>query len=156
MRASPPIEVRLHRFGAWHVAIATLGLVMVVAIARWMVTVWGQAMPAVLALAAAATIGGFVSLAACASVRSGTLQWDGVKWQWTCSRAASGAPVAGVLQIRIDLGFWMLLRFVADFPVGLGRVTWLPVQQRAIAGDWHALRCAVHGPTQGGEGHERG
>jgi hypothetical protein len=44
--------------------------------------------------------------------------------------------------VAIDLGSWMLLRFVAELP--RMRTTWIPVQRDRVEGDWHALRCAVH------------
>ena len=50
-----------------------------------------------------------------------SLRWDGRLWH------LDAAP--GALHVSIDLGPWMLLRFVPD---GGGHARWLPVQRAGL------------------------
>jgi hypothetical protein len=46
--------------------------------------------------------------------------------------------------VAIDLGGWMLLRFVPG--AGGGRARWIALQRHGLEPQWHALRCAVYAP----------
>jgi hypothetical protein len=66
------------------------------------------------------------------------------KNQWILSEAVQGREsLVGKLHVRIDLGAWMLCRFM---PVSRGQPsTWLVLQRAGQrASDWHILRCIVH------------
>jgi drug/metabolite transporter (DMT)-like permease len=146
MRAAPPIEVALHRFGLWRAAILALAAASAGVVIAWVASRDDQQDAAV--TLAAALLGALCIAMAAASARTeaSLLRWDGMRWQLT--RAARGAETAlwGAVGISIDLGFWMLLRFVAESPAGGRRVTWLPVQRRGLETQWHGLRCAVYSP----------
>ncbi|WP_298231525.1 hypothetical protein [uncultured Azohydromonas sp.] len=73
-------------------------------------------------------------VAACA------LTWDGAQW-WLLARGES-APRAGRVQLMIDLGAWLLLRFRAV--QGDARGHWLALSQARHCPHWHALRCALY------------
>ncbi|MDQ6680426.1 MAG: hypothetical protein M3Y67_05620 [Pseudomonadota bacterium] len=146
MRASPPIEVTLNRFGWWRGALALLGSTAGAVMAAWIATSHGQHATGLIAAAAAMTLAAVASAVACARVRPFDLRWNGMRWQLAAQGRDFDEPLSGDLQVPIDLGFWMLLRFVADLPDGAGRVIWLPVQRRGLEPQWHALRCAVHAP----------
>ena len=145
MRASPPIEVVLNRFGWWRGAVIVLALAAVSVLVAWIVSSRELQPTAVIlaaGLAGLAFVGGALSIA---GVQPARLRWDGRSWQMNGADAAH-EPHAGSLQVAIDLGIWMLLRFVADAPHEGRRVVWLPVQRRGLEAQWHALRCAVHSP----------
>ena len=73
-----------------------------------------------------------------------SLRWDTQRWYLGAMPAAEGEPRAGHLTISMDLGVWMLLRFVPDDTSVFQRGTWLPVQRRGHEAAWHALRCTVY------------
>ncbi len=154
MRASPTFQCVLNRFGVWRAAVAAVASAGVVVLLAWLATrseptpaiglaAWVSAMFAVPALA--------VSLMRVPSV---AMRWDGQQWwlarQARSSRTAATAQidaVAGEVDVALDFGGWMLLRFR---PVAVARHTrlpqWLPVQRRGLEAHWHALRCAVYSP----------
>ena len=145
MRASPPIEVVLNRFGWWRGAVIGLALATGAVLATWIVSS-RDLQPIAVILAAA--VAGFALAAGGLSVarmRSTRLRWDGRFWQVS---GADGVrePLVGNLQVAVDLGAWMLLRFVAEAPREGRRVVWLPAQRRGLEAQWHALRCAVYAP----------
>ena len=143
MRAAPAFQVRLHRFGVWRSAVWLLAVLGLATIAAWLVTreppihpgVWIAAI-----LSAAALTGSAATLARTPPV---DLRWDGLVWHLGPS---AGGPVPGDVIVAVDLGAWMLLRFVPAMPGARPRVTWLPVQRRGIEAQWHALRCSVYSP----------
>ena len=79
-------------------------------------------------------------------VRPQVLRFDGVDWH--CGSAAIGAdqPVPGRVDVCLDLGQWMLLRFVPRASSRWARSTWLPMQRAALPDQWHGLRCALYAP----------
>ena len=146
MRAAPPVQLTLTRFGAWHGALAVLTAMALTALSAWAVfrsTPLGPTTWCALALA-----GGTCLAAALAGRgRPSRLAWDGQDW-----RAGPGsAPVetlpAGRMTVCMDLGHWLMLRF-EPLDAAAGRRLWLPVQPGGLAaGQWHALRCAVYSPA---------
>jgi len=148
MRAPPPIDISLTRFGCWRGALAILALGTGAVIAAWLLASADAQPPALrvgVALAAVLALGALLSAARVAAVELG---WDGA--HWSCAvldGGRAGPPLPGELTVAIDLGSWLLLRFAAADPQG-GRlpVRWLPVQRRGLEPQWHALRCAVHAP----------
>jgi len=109
-------------------------------------------------LGLAAWIGALLAVPALAAslmrVPAVTLRWDGQQW-WLArltrsSRAAAAAQieaVAGEVEVALDFGAWMLLRFRPASGVHReGSARWLPVQRRGLESHWHALRCAVYSP----------
>jgi hypothetical protein len=69
------------------------------------------------------------------------LRWDGRSW-WFSS--GNERALAGDVGVAIDLGAWMLLRFVPQVRRGRWRTRWVSLQRRGLEGEWHALRCIVH------------
>jgi hypothetical protein len=148
MRAPPPIDVALTRFGCWRGALASLAVCTAAVTAAWLVASFDQ-QPAPLligvATVAASVLGILLSAVRVPAVE---LRWDGAGW-WCAARSGARADLAvqGNLTVALDLGSWLLLRFV---PAGSSRrvdARWLPVQRRGLEPQWHALRCAVHAPT---------
>ena len=93
----------------------------------------------------------FVTLAAGAAVAltwrllarrvdaAGALTWDGSVWQWA---PEAENPWQGQVQVMIDLGPWLLLRFRATAPAR--RECWLAISRRTAAGQWPAWRAALY------------
>ena len=146
MRASPPIEVALHRFGVWRGALFALACATTSVIAAWIVLSREQQHFMVVLGVAVAALAVVAMVAAAASTKPVLLRWDGARWQLTPREHRSGEPATGRLTVAIDVGFWMLLRFDADIPARRRRATWLPVQRRGLEAQWHGLRCAVFSP----------
>lgn len=71
------------------------------------------------------------------------LSWDGAVWS-VGREGASQRP--GRPQVMLDLGDWVLVRFVFDPEDGLHRhrVRWLPLSRRDAGAAWPALRVALH------------
>jgi len=142
MRGAPPVEIRVHRQGPWRAFVVALVILTAGSIALWLAS--AEAGTAFKAALVAATLG------ACAAALSTTapfdlsLRWTGSSWVLSRGDAPTSEPLAGTLTVPIDLGSWMLLRFVGE-PAHV-RTTWLPVRRGEVEGDWHALRCAVHAP----------
>ena len=73
-----------------------------------------------------------------------SLQWDGADWTVVDRRCQAST---GDVAVVIDLGGWMLLRFKPQ-PCARSasrRPVWIPLSERQLPREWHALRCAVHG-----------
>jgi len=69
-----------------------------------------------------------------------TLAWH--QGQWTLCRVG-GAPCAGALRVKLDIGNWMLLCFR---PADGGRMSWLGVSGGVAGPVWHALRATLFAP----------
>ncbi len=154
MRATASVHVTVTRFRVWRAAVAALLALVWAVVVAWVVSHalarGGPPPVAVVAVAVAALL--VVSWFAwrLAEVRPFALHWDGRCWFLSPSTAPFAAvdPVAGDVVVMIDLGSWLLLRFVAERRVGTVAPTWLPLQRRGLERSWHAVRCAVHAPPQ--------
>ena len=142
MRGAPPVEIRVRRQGPWRAFVVALVILTSVSIGLWLASAEiGAAVKGVFAVATLALGAAALSTTAPFDLR---LRWTGSSWALSPGGTPAPQPVAGVLTVAIDLGRWMLLRFVDESP--RTRTTWIPVQRAGIEGDWHALRCAVHAP----------
>ena len=140
MRGAPPVEIRVRRQGPWRAFVVALVILTSVSMGLWLASAEiGAAFKGVLAAVTLALGATALSMTAPFDL---SLRWTGSSWALSPRGAPASKPVAGVLTVAIDLGSWMLLRFVDESP----RTTWIPVQRAGIEGDWHALRCAVHAP----------
>jgi hypothetical protein len=143
MRASPAFQISLTRFGVWRIAVLAVTQLGLGAIAAWIV---GREQALWIHLAAALAGVPLVWVGwRLARIEPVDLRWDGRTWHLAAAGDLSDAALQGELHATIDLGPWMLLRFVAPAPHRAG-VVWLPVQRLGIATQWHALRCAVYAP----------
>jgi hypothetical protein len=141
MRASPAFQLTIERFGAWRAALACVALGTVAALAAWALS----DLPAGLRLAGVAA--GLVLLwqaLPLARVPAASLRWDTRCWHLGPAATRGEEPWQGTLVVALDLGSWMLLKFVHEVTPGGSRTSWLPVQRRGLEAHWHALRCAVY------------
>jgi hypothetical protein len=73
-----------------------------------------------------------------------TLGWDGEGWHLAPTDSPADEPETGWLEVHLDLGAWMLLRFVPEPRSHRARSRWLPAQRDECAHEWHALRSALY------------
>jgi hypothetical protein len=144
MQPSPPVSIELRHFGLWRTAVIGVAVLTLAALYGWSngspEPVAGAPRWAVaFALAAVVSATGLLRLA-----RPVSLRWDGHCWHLGPLQIPGKEPRPGQLTVAIDLGGWMLLRFVPN--AGPRRARWLPAQRRGVAAQWHALRCAVYSP----------
>jgi hypothetical protein len=144
MRASPPFQVSVTRFGVWRCAIVGLAIGAAATLAGWLATrdeftPWAWQMAAGVAGA-----GLLLSSLALLRVAPLSLRWDGRQWHLGPVASAGDEPWEGSLAVALDLGGWLLLRFAHEAPARPRRFTWLPIQRRGLEDRWHALRCAVY------------
>jgi hypothetical protein len=156
MRGSAAIQVTLRNYSIWRTGLAVLTSAGVVVLLVWAVHP-GPSLGAPAALGAAA-LGVIVAWSVRELWNAGpvTLVWNGELWQLYLDESTAGACAGGRLEVQLDCGDWMLLRFVPDPPAQRARSRWLPAQRDASAHDWHALRCALYSPRSApGDGANR-
>jgi hypothetical protein len=74
------------------------------------------------------------------AARERTLRWDGQ--DWLLAADAHGRPgQRGDAALMLDLGAWMLVRFLPH--AGMGSATWLPLTVGLDLARWAALRGAL-------------
>lgn len=141
MHAPPPFQITVCRFGVWRAACASL-----VAISWGLTALWASsarhAHPEWLALTLlvlAVATGGLLLQAW--RLTPASLRWDGQLWRIGPPGTMGPEPLAGRVDVAVDLGAWMLLRFTAE---GARRGCWLPVQRRGHELAWHGLRATVY------------
>ena len=159
MRAAPAFEFDVAPARRERVALAMIGGACTAVVAAW---IWslvdatagpaGRGAMAWLALSVGATVLGGWAGWRLAPREPRTLAWR--QGQWTlCRRAA--APCEGTVQVKLDLGGWMLLRFR---PTADSAASWLAVSDHDAGLAWHPLRATLfapgvseqtHGPGQG-------
>jgi hypothetical protein len=146
MRGSPACEITVTRFGVWRGAVAFVATAALASMATWLATSplgsggWVRAGVAVAALAVIALAASLLR------TRALTLRWDGTLWSMAFLAPASTVPASGELFVALDLGSFLLLRFLAAGRSGPGAVRWIPVGRRGLEREWHAFRCAVYSP----------
>ncbi len=98
----------------------------------------GMLLPGSLALGwVAAVLAGW-----CLAEPPALLAWDGAAW----SLRGGGEALPGRPAPMLDLGNWMLVRFVFHRQDGTPghRTRWLPLSRRDVGPAWLALRVALH------------
>ena len=144
MRAGPQLEIGVVRFGVWRAGTLALAAFVWAALAAWW---WAHPAPVPAWVGAVAGFGMFGAAAAALqlrSVRPFVLCRNAAQWQLSFVDDARTPAMPGELQVAIDLGAWLLLRFIPD-AAGV-RASWLAVQRLGLEPQWHALRCAIHAP----------
>jgi hypothetical protein len=160
MRAPPPVEFKSTRCRSWRGVLSLLVGASVAVPLAWALpyiaargggrqpdVLDGLANPAIQA-ALALWIGAMAFAAFWRSRKSAaaserTLRWDGQ--DWILAGGASGRPdQRGDAALMLDLGPWMLVRFVPYAAAGRrGAATWLPLTLDGDFARWAALRGAL-------------
>ena len=146
MRGSPSCAITVTRFGAWRGAVGLVAVAGLASMATWLATSplgEGAAVRAGVAVAALAVVALAASLLRTPAV---SLRWDGALWSVASGATPALAPAPGDLSVALDLGSFLLLRFVAEGRSGPGAARWIPVGRRGLEHEWHAFRCAVYSP----------
>jgi hypothetical protein len=146
MRGSPSCAVVVRRFVLWRWAVCIVVAASVVSLLAWLLlTPAGQSLAARIAV----TFGGAAVLGLGASLLrmpAAALQWDGSSWTLRDLARPSAAPSAGQLDIALDLGAFLLLKFTSQRAAGRRETRWIPVERRGLEREWHSFRCAVYSP----------
>ena len=146
MRAASTLQVTLREFSAWHGALAALTTSVVIVLTAWALHPGRPQSSSMLLLAGAAIAVALHLAAVLWRVPAVRLGWNGESWQLKLAQAELAEPLAGRLEVRLDLGNWMLLRFVPDPESADQPAIWLPVQRGAPDLNWHELRSVIFSP----------
>jgi hypothetical protein len=138
MRAAPAVQATLSPDRGWLACARGLAALALAGLAAWAAQGLGGPGWATALAAAGAALAGLLAGARLVGAHTGTLRWDGAAWSWQPLGAAQ--PLAGRIEVMIDLGPWMLLRLQS---VEAGTL-WLPLAQSACGPAWRALRSALH------------
>jgi hypothetical protein len=140
MRAAPAVTVQLAGSRRWDVAASATGAL---SFSTAVATVAGHLElargAAGLGIATAALVGAALLWHIRPRGR-GALRWDGTQW-WYRAPDARAVEETGQVQVMMDFGGWMLLRFDAEAPGA--RAVWLPVSERRLR-QGPELRAAVY------------
>ncbi len=145
MVGSPAFQITLPSQSIWRGAVLALTLAVIAVLIAWAAQPGHLQGPVLRWLAfasGAAVLGLAVSLW---RVPAFVLGWDGERWQVNLLQPSCNEPLAGNVEVHLDLGHWMLLRFVPDDRTAKARPLWLPMQSGARDPLWHGLRCALYG-----------
>lgn len=131
MRQAPPVGVTCSGGGGWRVVGALLAALAAGVITAWLLQHLGASGAAVLAAACAAVVLAGALAWRWERPRPVDLLWNGRVWR------VDGAE--GEVDVMLDLGGWMLLRFRP----AAGAARWLPLARAEAGAAWHPLRSAV-------------
>ena len=146
MRGSPSCEIAVARFDAWRAAVGLVAVAGLASMATWLATSPLGAGVGVRAGVAVAALAVVVLAASLLRTPGVILRWDGALWSVASRGSTSVPPAVGDLSVALDLGSFLLLRFIAQGRSGLAAVRWIPVGRRGLEHEWHAFRCAVYSP----------
>jgi hypothetical protein len=146
MRGAPPCAIAVRRFGLWRVLVAAVTTASLAALVAWVLL---TPLEPVVLVRGATGLASLALLALAASLfraRAASLRWDGASWTFRDLAFVSAAPLAGELDVAVDLGFFMLLRFTCRVDSRRRSIRWIPVERRGLEREWHSFRCAVYSP----------
>jgi len=136
MHAAPPVRMVLGPEPAWAAFGAACVACAAANLAGWMALMLDSSVAVAAAWAVLAA--GLATYRAWRVVpMRGSLAWDGAVWHWAPQESAASP---GDLQVMIDLGPWMLLRFAPHAQPR--RAAWLAVSSRQGGAQWPSWRSA--------------
>jgi len=160
MRASPAFQVNLQRFAFWRSAVAVLAFMALVCTLAWSASDTSPRPVSVWLLVNFVAIVLVWAAVSASRTDALSLRWDTLNWRLGPISSVGEEPLVGRLTVVMDLGFWMLIRFVQTEPAirhfGLRPQRCIAAQRRGMESTWHAFRCAVHAsrPAELGVGAE--
>jgi hypothetical protein len=146
MHAAPPVRMSLVADPCWHAFITACTSAAAANLTAWAASqaLQSPTVSGVPVLASAMVAGSLVwALLRRGNAGDSVVTWDGAARRWAPGNVqpTRSEPVVGDLRVTIDLGPWILLRFVAAAPLRL--VRWLPVSRRQAGASWPAWRAAL-------------
>jgi hypothetical protein len=134
MRHAPAVSVRGTGGAVWRGVRVTLPAAAAGVFSAWVLLHLQSALVGWAAALAAALVVVWAWHATRATAQ--VLSWDGQVWRW-----GTEGP-AGRVDVMMDLGVWVLLRFNQTAPAPVQR--WLAVAEHEAGVAWHALRAALY------------
>jgi hypothetical protein len=135
VRAVPPFTLDARPGAGWAVAVIAVAVVAAADSIAWLAARADLGASAVALPAAAAVAAGMATLTLLRGAPA-ELQWSDAGWRL--------GGVAGSVVVCLDLGGWVLLRFMPRGARAPWRAVWLPLSATGTSpGAWHALRCAL-------------
>ena len=145
MVGSPAFQITVPSQSIWRGAVLALTLVVIAVLIAWAAQP-GHSQGPVLRWLAFASVAVVLGLAVSLwRMPAFELGWDGERWLVSSLQPGANEPLAGYIEVHLDLGHWMLLRFIPQDRTGKARSQWLPAQRAARDPLWHSLRCALYG-----------
>ncbi len=141
MRTPPPLEIEVVRFGVWRATVLALATTVCGVMAAWWLAYPRPVPMSVSLLCAVGVVAAVVGALPSLRLPPIALRRRGGLWQL---QRGVGPSESGEVMIALDLGSFMLLRFIPD--AARGRARWVALQRRGLERQWHELRCAVHAP----------
>jgi hypothetical protein len=133
MRTAPPVSVHCTGGAFWRGVQTLLPALATAAFGAWVAghSQWSVGTTAAVVWLLSALVAVLAWRAA--APRVATLNWDGQEW--------TVDEMAGQLLVMMDLGPWLLLRWM---PAQRGRTRWLAVSASEAGAAWHGLRAALY------------
>src|SRR3954470_13832898 len=126
MHGSPPCAITVARFVAWRVAVALVALASLASLPAWLL---GSPLAERGWIRAGVGFAALASLALAASLwrqPAVRLRWDGQAWAIAPAHETA-AERPGRLEVAIDLGSFLLVRFLPAVGSGSAAIRWIPV-----------------------------
>ena len=153
MHAAPPVRMSLSADPVVDGFIVVCATAAAASLAAWLslqLQLAAGVIVVVVSVAALSTLGLTTWTARSAMRRDKVLAWDGAAWHLTCERLPAGGSLqsaSGDLQVMMDLGGWVLLRFT---PTTHGSPhSWMAASRRQAGVAWPKWRAAVLAPRAG-------
>jgi len=144
MRPAPAVTVQMPADTGWAMAAAVLGAAAMGGMgALFSAHLRPSRIPAWWVAAAAALVGAWL-LPRFVPFRGGHLRWDGSEHWWFSPHAEGAQEHCGQVAVMLDLGGWLLLRFVPSDAASGARASWLPLREARLGAAAHGLRAAVY------------
>ncbi len=144
MHAAPTFQMTISRYGAWRTVTVLLVVLSNAAVGSWAYRAWEFAPAHVAAVGTLLLVASLGALHQMWQLRPVHLRWDTQRWHLADEPVTDSTAAGGHVELAMDWGPWILLRFVPDNAVAWRRAVWLPVQRRGHEASWHALRCTVY------------
>jgi hypothetical protein len=141
MHAPPPYTITLRCFDRWKIGCSALVMMSLAVVSFWS---WVAFSPYPVGCVAGALLWGLASFALLVHAQRLSpqrLRWDGQGWRWSSELHPVAEGMPGSLSVALDLGTWMLLRFILD---DTRKTLWLPVQHRGHESTWYGLRATIY------------
>jgi hypothetical protein len=140
VRKPPAFQITVKSFEVWQLALGLLAFTVCLTLLAWWWRTQASWVGVCVVVLGPMSVWSLVSLSRVAPFK---LRWDTQLWAWSSDQASEHEPQLGSLDVALDFGFWMLLKF-SNHDGGHKCLHWLPVQRRGHAWAWHGLRSTVY------------